>query len=386
MKKAAWLFLISSFLILVALQFYLPEQVLKAQEESTGDNLNVKKEAGVLIAKTVTWLRSQMKEDTYWMDIQGKSPGYTALAVSGMIRAGYKYGEDKQVTKAVDWLVTLQKDDGGIYVEDYPNYYTSVIVMALADADGKKFELQLKKAAAFLKGLQFSPEKGSKPEDEGGIGYGSDKTRSDLSNTQYALDALIAAGVSKDDPVFKAAEKFISRCQNNSETNDQEWASDDGGFIYRPGDTQVPDGAWIDAIGVRRYKSYGSMTYAGLKSLIHCGATADDPRIQQALKWISNNYTVEENPMMDQQGVFYYFHTFAKTMSLLGMDTVEDDSGQLHNWRAEIVQKLKSMQSEDGSWVNSTEQRWMEGNRVLATCYALLTLDWVVQENPKKKE
>jgi hypothetical protein len=32
------------------------------------------------------------------------------------------------------------------------------------------------------------------------------------------------------------------------------------------------------------------------------------------------------------------------------------------------------MQRQDGSWINSNAARWYEGNPVLATAYAILTL------------
>ena len=69
----------------------------------------------------------------------------------------------------------------------------------------------------------------------GGWGYGgTGGSRPDLSNTQMALDALKDAGLKPDDPAFQAALKFATRSQNLSETNDQPWASNDGGFIYTP--------------------------------------------------------------------------------------------------------------------------------------------------------
>ena len=54
----------------------------------------------------------------------------------------------------------------------------------------------------------------------GGWGY-SKKGRADLSNAQMAIEALHDAGLKPGDPAFDAALKFISRTQNNSETNDQ---------------------------------------------------------------------------------------------------------------------------------------------------------------------
>ena len=68
----------------------------------------------------------------------------------------------------------------------------------------------------------------------GGAGYDS-KSRPDLSNTQFFVDALVEAGVPKNDPALQKALVFISRCQNlKGENNDQPWADkiNDGSFIY----------------------------------------------------------------------------------------------------------------------------------------------------------
>jgi len=58
------------------------------------------------------------------------------------------------------------------------------------------------------------------------------KERPDLSNAQFALQAMHDAGLKPEDPAFKAALVFLSRTQNSSETNDQPWAGNDGGFVY----------------------------------------------------------------------------------------------------------------------------------------------------------
>ena len=69
----------------------------------------------------------------------------------------------------------------------------------------------------------------------GGWGYSAKKGRADGSNLQMALEALHDSGLPQDDPAYKSALKFLQRQQNLSETNDQPWASNDGGFIYTPG-------------------------------------------------------------------------------------------------------------------------------------------------------
>ncbi len=80
------------------------------------------------------------------------------------------------------------------------------------------------------------------------------------------------------------------------------------------------------------------MTYAGLKSMIYAGLTSKDPRVKAAFEWIQRHYTVETNPGLGQQGLYYYYHTFAKALSVLKLDTLEDSSGKQHDWRSELTE------------------------------------------------
>jgi squalene-hopene/tetraprenyl-beta-curcumene cyclase len=234
-------------------------------------------------------------------------------------------------------------------------------------------------AVKFLKKLQWDEEEGKKPSDDyyGGAGYDS-KSRPDLSNTQFFLDALKAAGVPKDDPALKKAMMFVSRCQNlKGENNDQPWAGriNDGSFIYSAaagGQTKVADDLPADA----GRPGYGSMTYAGIKSLIYCGVTKDDPRVKKAYEWIQKHYSVDENPGMPEArkewGLYYYYHSMAKCLDVLGIDEVVDAEGKKHDWRADIAAALVKRQKEDGSWVN--QAHWMESDPNLVTGYALMAL------------
>ncbi len=128
------------------------------------------------------------------------------------------------------------------------NYVTCVNVQALVEAGRESYKPVIADAAKFLRKLQWDEAEGKDKSSDfyGGAGYDS-KSRPDLSNTQFFLDALVAAGVPKDDPAFKKAAIFVSRCQNlKGEGNDQPWADkiNDGSFIYSPaagGATKVQD-------------------------------------------------------------------------------------------------------------------------------------------------
>ena len=173
----------------------------------------------------------------------------------------------------------------------------------------------------------------------GGAGYGSHQ-RPDLSNTSFLIDALQELGNGSDDEAIQKALKFVIRTQNlPGQGNDTPHADTvgDGGFYYTPAAGGQSQAGESDGGGLR---SYGSMTYAGLKSMIYAGLTADDPRVVAAMKFIRKNYSLKDNPGMGQAGLFYYYHTFAKSLDVAGVEIIDDESGTPHPWREELARQL----------------------------------------------
>jgi squalene-hopene/tetraprenyl-beta-curcumene cyclase len=166
---------------------------------------------------------------------------------------------------------------------------------------------------------------------------------------------------------------FVSRCQNlESENNTTPFAAKnpDGGFYYTPAAGGDSEAGKLDNGGLR---SYASMTYAGLKSMIYAGVKPDDPRVKAAVKWCQLHYGLDENPGMGQAGLFYYYHTFAKALATAGMNEIEDAKGVKHNWRQDLLAELVRRQRPNGSWVNESD-KWFEADAGLVTGYALLSL------------
>jgi squalene-hopene/tetraprenyl-beta-curcumene cyclase len=333
-----------------------------------------------MVDKGVAYLSSTQDADGSWN--KDRSPGITAICLTGMLETGRLKAKDPVAVKALKYIESLVNPQAGhIAGKDakvqLQNYVTSVNVLALTTANRDSYKEVVADAARFLKKLQWDEEEGKTKQDDfyGGAGYDS-KSRPDLSNTQFFLDALVAAGVSKDDPAFQKAAIFVSRCQNlKGEGNDQPWAGkfNDGSFIYSAaagGQSKADD---KEPVG------YGSMTYAGIKSLIYCGVSKDDPRIKKALEWIRKHYSVDKNPGMpdirSEWGLYYYYHSMAKCLDVLGIDEVEDAAGVKHDWRKEIAAALAKRQRPDGSWVNEKDH-WMEGNPNIVTGYALMTLSY----------
>lgn len=325
-------------------------------------------------AKAVRFLKLTQSTDGTWTT--ANVPGITALCVTSLLQSGVP-ADDPSVARGLKFLKSLVRDDGGIYhpQTQHRNYETSISVLALsaANKDGK-YDNIIRKAEKFLRGLQWDEDEEQKPEDPGygGAGYGKHQ-RPDLSNTQFLLEALKTAGVKADDPAMQKALTFVARCQNlETEHNNTPFAAkiDDGGFYYTPAAGGTSQ-AGVDANGGLR--SYASMTYAGLKSMIYAGVKKDDPRVKAALTWITKHYSLRDNPGMGKQGLYYYYHTFAKTLSVLGLDELKDADGKSHDWRAELVATLAKQQKANGSWINEAD-RWYEGDPNLVTAYGLLAL------------
>ena len=336
-----------------------------------------------VVDKAIGFLKASQNADGSW----GTAPrnrGVTGIVVTGLLQTGKVTPDDPVVAKGLKFIESLINPKAGHIAGpeaavQLQNYVTSVNVLALEAAKRpEKYKAVVGDAVKFLKKLQWDEEEGKKDSDDffGGAGYDS-KSRPDLSNTQFFLDALKEAGVSNEDPALKKALMFVSRCQNlKSEFNDRPWAGkiNDGSFIYSAaggGQTKTSDEPNAPLSG------YGSMTYAGIKSMIYCGVGKDDVRYKKALEWIGQNYTLDANPGMPKElaerGLYYYYHTMAKTLDVMGVADFTSVDGKKHDWKAEVVAALTKRQKSDGSWLNAND-RWMEGDANLVTGYALMTL------------
>jgi len=347
-------------------------------------NLSLKLELDNAIGKGLNWLAAQQKEDGVWGDAE--YPALSALALTafqGDASGAYKRKHEAKVKKGYEQLLKYAKPDGGIYAEKLANYNTSISLMALLVANDPAYEPVMKKARNYLIGLQDMNN--VDPSVNGGVGYGGKWKHSDMSNTTFALEAIhytryLKSDVANDpearDLNWKAVQQFISRTQNLPGSNDQAWASDDadnkGGFIYFPGNSMA--GEQKLANGKTALRSYGSMSYAGLLSMIHAQVDKNDPRVKAVVEWLSNNYTLDENPGMGSEGLYFYYHNMAKALSAAGIDTLTLKDGKTINWRQDLAKRLLNLQNTDGSWANNNG-RWMEKDPTLVTAYASITLE-----------
>jgi squalene-hopene/tetraprenyl-beta-curcumene cyclase len=329
-----------------------------------------------MIDKAVAFLKQRQDANGGW-STDRKEPGVTGLVLTSLLRSKRVTPGDPVAARALTYLEAFVSPKGGLSEVSHANYATAISLMAFHEANvNGRYDRLIKSAQTFLKTMQWDEGEGKGRDNAffGGAGYGGNNSRPDLSNTAFMVEALHDTGLPADDPGLQRALVFISRCQNlKSEFNDQAWAGkvNDGGFVYTAANGGSSVAGKADETGGLR--SYGSMTYAGFKSLIYAGLTPDDPRVKAALAYIKAHYTLDENPGLGQVGLYYYYQAFAKAMAVLGKPTIDDASGKPHDWRAELAAALAKRQNANGSWVNPAD-RFMEGDPNLVTAYALLAL------------
>lgn len=330
-----------------------------------------------IVTKGLAYLASEGQTDDGLFSPR-VGPGVTALAITAALRNG-RDATDPMVAKGLKALEGFVKPDGGIYGNGrLRNYETCVAMLAFAESNqGGKYDKILQRAKNFVTGVQSARSDASDPW-YGGASYGGEG-RPDLSNTGYLIEALRSVEVGPDDASIQAALAFVSRTQNlKSKFNDTQFADkiNDGGFYY-----EIPTTKIDPSTSEERYspngglRSYGSMTYTGLKSMIYAGLKSDDPRVKAATKWVSKHYDLDNNPGMGTAGLYYYYHTFAAALDAAGLTTVTGADSKKHDWRDDLVSALGERQNPDGSWSNANN-RWFENDKNLATAFALMALSY----------
>lgn len=392
---AVWTVMMSSVIwntgVQVSAQEASQAQVIPSADDS---DLSLKLEIQNAIRKGARWLLTHQEQEGHWSDPD--HPALTSFALFALMNDPVRTAKGDQYSPVISngyaYLQKKVRPDGGIYTDGVglANYNTSVSIMALTAAGNPEYDTLIRNARSFVIKGQFDfDEKGELDHPlDGGIGYGNSYPHSDLSNTVLALEALRFSeawkpenpALGEEELNWEAAIKFISNCQNLKGANTQSWVSEDpankGGFVYFPGNTksetvELPDGR----VALR---SYGSISYAGLLSFAYARLDPADQRVAAVKQWLSENYTLEENPGMDQQGLFYYYHTMAKALTAARVQSLTTVDSRTVNWRKDLALKLLDLQDLNGSWSNETA-RWWEKDPVLVTSYCLIALELIEQ-------
>ena len=359
-----------------------PAPVVQAAEPAP---LEVRAEAAIARAKM--WLLARQRDDGSFSN--PKHPGLSAVALWALVGADDPAYADA-IRKASDWLLSRAQPDGGIY-QPVPGraggglstYNTALALSALSFTrrTDEPFVAAVLRARSFLASSQLEGD------DQFAGGFGYDKAAphryADLNNTAFAIDAMRRtqsyedmrpAGERKADIDWEAALAYAESLHNGAGAGDNA-----GGFAYSHADAKAGTEKGEDGKVVLR--SYGSITYSGLESLVYCRLDRADPRVQSTLDWASRHWTVDENPGVGDQGLYFFYDILSRALTAAGIDSIPrsgDAAGQPPiDWRAELVAKLVSLQRDDGSFVNANGRFW-ENDPVLATSYSAVSLAFAI--------
>jgi len=410
--------------VMVGGQYVLAETDAKATAASASPPVStnsITEIANVAQGKGLDWLKSMQKENGSWSD--ENFPAMTALGLWAFARSSHP-DRSNVCAKAAAFIAGFAQEDGGLYKRSagghgsggLSTYNTAICMTALHIYDQQRYAEVILKAREFVAHSQLQ---GDSP-GAGGFGYDSKPqytpdretlvkmmterakseglpspteeeitqmmgrrkrmgamSRADLSNTGWALMAmrltqgiedLRPSGSKRVDVDWVAATNFIAKLQNQDPDDSEQY----GGFGYEMHGER--GGVVVDRKKETvKLRGYGSMTYAGLESLIYAQVRRDDPRVVSSLQWAARHWSVDENPGMGIKGLYYYYNIMSKALSLTGSDVMVGDRGKQIPWKTELVRKLTALQQADGSWVNQDNQYW-ENNAVLVTTYVILTM------------
>lgn len=342
-------------------------------------NLSLKNEVDRAVERGADWLVKNQNVKGYWSTTD--HPAITALALVALQGKESDLDDAAASKKGYAFLLENFHDNGTIHGgKGLMNYNTSIGLLALVAAKEERYKPQILAARKYLLGTQIDMGEKGKLDTrfDGGVGYGSRYEHSDMANTLQALEALYySRQFTVDSPNqqnldWKAAIHFLQNCQNLPSHNPQSSTDpqDKGGFVYHPEESKAGTNTINGRVALR---SYGSISYAGLLSYIYADLDKNDPRVQAVYQWLRKNYTLEENPGMGPQGLYYYFHTLAKALTAYGVNELPTKNGTV-KWREQLALRLINLQKRDGSWENDNG-RWFEKDPALVTAYAMITLE-----------
>ncbi|MDD2240213.1 MAG: terpene cyclase/mutase family protein [Kiritimatiellae bacterium] len=342
-------------------------------------------EARAALARGAEWLAAQQQPDGYWG--LPDSPAMSALAMGALQKADAATYADA-INRAMVYILTSVQEDGSIWRTPtmqrkgggLANYNTAICMAALHALDRPELVPVIQNARTYLAQMQYLGSGSYR----GGMGYDADQNReyADLSNSYMAYEAmrltenvedLRADGAARADLDWGAAQEFLAQIQNLPGVNTNTWRSDSdddrGGFAYTPGG----GASRTNDEGRVVLRSYGSMTYAGLLSLIYAEVDEQDERVQAAKDWAMRHWSLDENPGMGAEGLYYFFNVLTKSLTAAGDATLERPDGSTVVWREAVIRRLVDLQQPGGFWVNDNN-RWWEADPNLVTAYTMQAL------------
>ena len=313
------------------------------------------------IQRGARWLGAQQREDGAFAPVDARSAcpvAMTAMALWSLNEPEPRSLAAVDADRAARFLIAQRRADGGIYdpARGLAVYTTGVSTRALrtlgtrADwpelgAVRSEGELYTYRAAATESVLDAA------------------KPGEVTAAQSNAVARTLLGDKAKTDEAKRKALEFLARVARDTES--------------------LP--ARVRAPGVvDRRHDVGAFGYDDLLPFVYLDLAPEHQLAQRAREALRNYYTPERNPDLTKRygpegfgtgtaGLFYYYFVAARTLATFGVGALVTADGTSHDWADELATRLARAQRPDGSWANADAQ-WWEGEPLLTTSYALLTL------------
>lgn len=304
-------------------------------------SIRVRRLVSHMIQRGLMYLLSNQQEDGSWYNY-GYPVAETSMAVLALLNAGYSR-EDTAVANGLDYIMSRIPADRETWdgsLGSYPNYCTSMAIMALAASRNPDYHDELAKMRDWLITAQYRSEGSDYDGSFSYYGGGS----GDLSNSQWSLmglsasDGALGLDADADNSTYQAAIGWIDRCREGAHNYN-------GGCLYNPSDDRFTP----------------CMTAAGVWSYALCGIGTDDARVLELLDWLAANYSWNYTNARIYQRV-----TMAKALVMSHKTKLGE-----HDWFSDLTDVLAAEQQGNGSW-NTGD--WLDGGAVMDTAFGVMAL------------
>ncbi len=317
-----------------------------------------------------SWTLGQFDDDNPYfqnqLDSDAAATGLVLLAFQG---AGYNHREFKyasQINRAVDWLVSRQRDDGCLYVpadqksnEACLMYSHAIAALALAEAYGMTQDAAIGEPAQ--RALDYIAE--TQHPRKGGWRYFAQRRKrsTDTSVTGWMMMALKSgqlAGLEVAPETLRGIENWLKVAEVPNSKSE---------FRYNP----------YAADSEGRSRSHGkrasvTMTSVGLLMRVYSGWGPNDPRFLQGAEQLLKQMPGDSDSIKRDT---YYWYYATQVMKHAGGDLWQQWSQTLHPLLVGTQEQSGELR---GSWhpYKPVPDRWgPQGGRIYVTTMNLLSLE-----------
>jgi len=303
------------------------------------------------IDRGVAYLKRQQRADGSWPPYPGQTGGVTSLCTLALLNAGVQPDEEP-IQRALNFLRRIPPER---------TYSVALQTMVFCRAQPEQNLLDINRNVKWLQEAQIRREHG-----KGAWSYDIRGGSGDNSNTQFALLALHEAdriGIPVSAQTWRLAKAHW-----------EDWQNADGSWGYKksnPG-TGSMTCAGICSLVIAADRVYGADAQVDGDRITCCQPSeADDSRVQRAMKWLGDNFSVSHNPGVPAQiWLMYYLYGVER----VGRMTARRFIGE-HDWYREGADGLVKMKGGPltDHW-SRADPTGIEQEERIATSFALLFL------------